>query len=361
MPNHLNGHDSTVAELLYHCGVSVDMNYSPSGSGASTDKVMNSLISYFKYSGSAARILKSEYTSSNWENVLKNELDASRPIYYVGYDTSQVWGHAFVCDGYQGSGDNHFHFNWGWNGNYNGYFYVSSLSPGSNNLSANEEAIIDIKPITGNCSGYSTLVSNYGIIDDGSGNVDYQNNADCKWLIQPGGAVAIALDFTSFSTEAGVDYVKVYDGADTSAPLLGSFSGNNLPNQLMSTGGSMLVHFTSSSSNTNSGWSAVFYNTIPPLCSGTDTLSAPSGTFDDGSGNSDYGNMSDCQWLIKPEAGLSVTLTFNYFQTELSCDIVKIYNGSTTSSPILLIFSGDNIPPINTSGGTMLITFTTDI
>ncbi|NQV01180.1 MAG: C10 family peptidase, partial [Bacteroidia bacterium] len=100
MPNHLNGHDSTVAEFLYHCGVSVDMYYSTSGSGAMSYKVINSLISYFKYSGSAVMIYKSDYTNSNWENVLKNELDASRPIYYAGDDPSQG-GHAFVCDGYQ--------------------------------------------------------------------------------------------------------------------------------------------------------------------------------------------------------------------------------------------------------------------
>jgi len=360
MPNSLNSYDSAVAELLYQCGVAVDMYYSPTGSGAMSYKVVDVLKDHFRYSESANMVYKSDYSNVAWENLLKNELNASRPVYYAGDDPSQG-GHAFVCDGYQGSGDNHFHFNWGWSGYYNGYFYVSSLSPGSSNFSTNQEAIIGIKPVTGTCNGLSTLVANYGTIDDDSGIDDYENNANCQWLIQPSGAVAIILDFTTFDTEAGVDFVYVYDGADTTAPLLGVFSGSIIPAQLVSTGGSMMVHFVSNSSVTESGWSADYYNTIPPACSGLITHTDASGTIEDGSGNSDYGNLTDCQWLIQPEAGLSVTLTFNSFDTELGYDIVKVYNGTSSSDPLILMFSGSNIPPPKTSGGSMFITFTTDI
>jgi len=59
MPNHLYSHDSTVAEFLYQCGVSVDMYYSPNGSGAMSYKVVNSLKNYFNYSQSAVMIYKS--------------------------------------------------------------------------------------------------------------------------------------------------------------------------------------------------------------------------------------------------------------------------------------------------------------
>lgn len=39
----------------------------------------------------------------------------------------------------------------------------------------------------------------------------------------------ISVSFTSFSTEEGFDYLTVYDGADTDAPLKGRFTGRKLP------------------------------------------------------------------------------------------------------------------------------------
>jgi hypothetical protein len=48
----------------------------------------------------------------------------------------------------------------------------------------------------------------------------------------------------------------VYDGATTAAPLLGSYTGTTLPEAITSSGGSLLVRFTSDYSVTRSGWSA---------------------------------------------------------------------------------------------------------
>ncbi|MFC1729693.1 C10 family peptidase [candidate division KSB1 bacterium] len=357
MPNNVNSQNAAVAELLYHCGVSVNMYYSPNGSGALSYNAVDALIDYFKYSTTATMAYKSYYSNSNWENMLRNELDEGRPVYYAG-DDPNAGGHAFVCDGYQST--NFFHFNWGWSGAYNGYYFVSSLSPGSNNFTYNQEAIIGIRPVTGSCNGFQKCVAEYGLINDGSGNTDYENNADCYWLIQPPGSVSILLNFTSFDTENVNDMVKVYDGPDSLSALLGSFSGNSIPTQLNSTSGSMFIHFISNDTLTESGWEAEYYNTIPPKCSGTTVLNLPSGTFDDGSGSSDYGNLTDCKWLIQPPGANSITLTFNSFDLETGYDFVRVYKGTTTSDPILLIHSGSNIPPPKTSGSAILIHFTTD-
>ncbi len=357
MPNSLSTANADVAQLLYHCGISVNMYYSASGSGAMSANARDALINYFHYQESAQIIYKSYFTTSNWENTLANELDAGRPIYYAGDDPS-AGGHAFVCDGYQGT--NHFHFNWGWSGYYNGYFYVSSLSPGSTSFTANQEAIIGIKPIDTICSGLSTEVSEYGTISDGSGIYDYGNNNDCRWLIQPPGSVALILSFSSFDTENTYDVVEVYDGADTTATLLGSFSGSTVPANVVSSGGSMFIRFRTNDSIRSSGWAATYYNTLPPKCSGTTTLTDSAATIDDGSGSGDYGNMTDCYWLIKPQACTSVSISFTSFDTELGYDVLKIYNGETTSDPLLLMFSGTNIPPSKTSSGPMLLHFKSD-
>ena len=98
--------------------------------------------------------------------------------------------------------------------------------------------------------------------------------------------------------------------------------------------------------------------TYPSYCTGSQTLTARFGSFDDGSGNQPYQNNSDCSWLIAPPNASNITLTFNQFNTEANNDVVNVYNGSTTASPLLGSFSGSTLPAaISSTAGTMLVTF----
>ncbi|MCS6904199.1 MAG: CUB domain-containing protein [Bacteroidia bacterium] len=106
------------------------------------------------------------------------------------------------------------------------------------------------------CSGNTTFTAANGEISQGSNQAPYGNDLDCTWLIQPPGAQAIRLQFESFSTQPLADYVSVYDGSTTDAPLLGKFSGHNLPPELVSTKGEMLVTFRSNSQITSNGFFA---------------------------------------------------------------------------------------------------------
>ncbi len=141
-----------VATLMYHCGVSVDMNYRPNGSGASIYDAANALKNYFNYSSSTEYKIKSDYDDAVWKTMVKGELNENRPLEYAGYDPNGSGGHAFVCDGY--NSNDYFHFNWGWAGNYNGYFSLNNLNTGANNQSGqgngvytrDQEAIFGIQP-----------------------------------------------------------------------------------------------------------------------------------------------------------------------------------------------------------------------
>ncbi len=113
-----------VAKLMYHCGVSVKMDYGPS-SGAISLNVPNALINYFGYNASMKALMRDYYTKTEWESIIRKELDESRPVYYYG--SGSDGGHAFVCDGYDANGL--FHINWGWSGMSNGYFALSGLTP----------------------------------------------------------------------------------------------------------------------------------------------------------------------------------------------------------------------------------------
>ncbi len=124
-----------VATLMYHCGVSVSMNYSTNalgGSAASDFNAAKALVDYFGYSNELQMKYRTYYSDEEWENMLKNEIDNKRPVLYSGYYTILglgKGGHTFVCDGY--NDENYFHFNWGWGGLYDGYFLTKVLNPGT--------------------------------------------------------------------------------------------------------------------------------------------------------------------------------------------------------------------------------------
>ena len=152
---------AAVATLMYHCGVSVEMEYggsSTGGSGAPTLYVADALKTYFNYKNTAHYEQKSSnstinYTDAEWITMLKADLNANRPIQYGGLDPNGNGGHAFVCDGY--NSDDYFHFNWGWAGRYNGYFSINNLDTGANSGEAgagngvytrDQEAVFGIEP-----------------------------------------------------------------------------------------------------------------------------------------------------------------------------------------------------------------------
>ena len=143
MPVEITSSNTEVAELIYHCGVAQVMDYGPDGSSSDIEDIDDAFISYFDYSSALNWKERALYSSSAWESMLKTELDAGRPVFYFGNDGGTI-GHAFICDGYQGS--SYFHFNWGWSGTYDGYFYLSDLTPGSNEFTYNQHAIFNLEP-----------------------------------------------------------------------------------------------------------------------------------------------------------------------------------------------------------------------
>jgi phosphotriesterase-related protein len=210
----------------------------------------------------------------------------------------------------------------------------------------------------------ATYTASSGTITDNSGESDYTYNLTCSKLIQPENSTSVTLIFNSFSTEAGNDIVSIYDGPTTSSPLLGRYSGNSIPPAITSSGNSMLVVFSTNGSVGGPGWSASYFGNPSPDYTGTcvnEVSIAESGTITDNSGVSDYYANMSCQKLIKVQDASSITLNFNSFATEAGYDFVRVYDGETTSSPLLGEFSGSSIPPtVTSSGNSMLITFTTD-
>lgn len=154
MPYNVTSANNDVATLMYHCGVSVDMDYDPSGSGAEVITADNpicaqhSYVTYFKYNPSTiSGLRRSGHSESTWLALIENDLDLGRPVQYVGDDPSEG-GHTWVCDGYDQN--NYLHMNWGWGGQSDGFFQVDSLTTPGFDPSANHEAVLGIVPMTSN-------------------------------------------------------------------------------------------------------------------------------------------------------------------------------------------------------------------
>lgn len=113
-----------VALLMRDVGVSVNMQYSPTSSGAQTFMAAKALKTYFNYSTSMLN--KSDEGAAAFTQILRKEIENGFPVYISGSVKSGGSGHAWVVDGVDK--DNLFHMNFGWGGGGDGYFSVTALN-----------------------------------------------------------------------------------------------------------------------------------------------------------------------------------------------------------------------------------------
>ena len=136
---------SQVAQIMYDCGVSVEMDYTSIGSSASSDYIPYAFRTYFSYSDKAMEVFRASYTEDEWLALIKSEIDADRVVLYCG--NGDVGGHAFVCDGYDIEGKK-LSINWGWGGDCNGFFTLDLPATEGFVFSDFQAAIIGIAPNT---------------------------------------------------------------------------------------------------------------------------------------------------------------------------------------------------------------------
>ncbi len=330
-----------MAEIQYHCGIAVDMMYSPSGSGAYSDDAAAALRNYFGYNSSLQLVYKDDYSEVAWADLLIDNLENGWPMYYHGFGSG---GHAFNVDGFQGT--DYFHFNWGWSGSYNGYFYLSNLNPGGNDFTWGQGAIVNFYPDNNNypynCSGVTVLNRHNGTIEDGSGPVaNYATGMQCGWLISPEDSVSgLTLYFDKFDLASG-DVLNVFDGENSSAPLIGSYTGTTMPAAIASGSGKLYIEFATSG-NLGKGWQVHYNSYLVNYCPGITHYTEPAGSFSDGSGPREYRNSSICKYIIEPENAATITISFDSFDTEQEFDKVKVYD--MISQTLIGEFSGNELP-----------------
>ena len=112
-----------VAKLCRYVGQMAKMNYSPSKSGITEERKLKALKD-FGFNSQAKSIKRANYTPERWNELLRTELDAGRPVMYAGFAVSQN-GHGWIIDGYDN--EDYFHMNMGWYGYNDGWYLISSI------------------------------------------------------------------------------------------------------------------------------------------------------------------------------------------------------------------------------------------
>lgn len=355
-----------IALISFHTGVSVKMNYGPTGSGAQSSDVPYAARTYFKYDNQIQYLQRQAYTATVWENMVKEQIDQGNPVYYSGLEPGQSAGHAFLVDGYDDQTPRNFHFNFGWDGYMNGYYTLANAG----GFSTQQGMVRNFKPGAGYpyyTTDFTEIKDMVGTLEDGSGPVaPYLNNTNAKWLINPqteeDSVTSLTISFQRFDMAPG-DTLYIYNGGDETAPLVGKYSGNSLPPQFTSTGNKVLLHMITNGSGQAQGWLLNFQANRPSFCSGTKTFTDYSATFDDGSGTFNYVPNSNCMFKITPPYASSVTLYFDYFESEPDNDWLKVYDLKTQQLLATLsgVYSPGNPPaPITSPSGQFYLIWKTD-
>jgi N-acetyl-anhydromuramyl-L-alanine amidase AmpD len=200
-------------------------------------------------------------------NMYSSSADLSRDITTSGYGISPLrtfFGDATTTVNVLGGctkikGHQHYsnqtHTDPGINWNWEKYYKLINNNP----------TITNVTTTTGN------------LYDSGGQSANYSDDERKLWLIQPANASTITVNFTSFNIENNWDYLFIYNGSTTDAPLIGKYTGTNSPGNITSTGGSLLIEFRSDCATTAAGWEATFTSTIVTIDNAPPTTTIASG------------------------------------------------------------------------------------
>ena len=206
--------------------------------------------------------------------------------------------------------------------------------------------------------------------DSGGSSGSYGNNENFTETFYPATPGAkIRFIFSSFSTEANYDYLRIYDGINTGATLIGTYHGTTGPGTVTATNasGALTFNFTSDVSITSTGWAAAiscFGSATPPVANFSANTTTPyigqTVTFTDLSTNS----PTSWAWSFSPTTmtyvgGTTSTsqnpqVQFNaagYYTVTLTATNSAGSDGETktnyilASAPPVANFSADNIDP----------------
>nr|XP_033792232.1 CUB and sushi domain-containing protein 1 [Geotrypetes seraphini] len=248
----------------------------------------------------------------------------------------------------------------------------------------------------------------------------YENNHECIYRIETEAGKGIHLQAKSFQLFEG-DILRVYDGKDSSSRLLGTFTKTEMIGLVLnSTSNHLWIEFNTNGSDTDQGFqltytsfdlvkcedpgtpnygykmrdeghfadTVVLYSCNPGYTMhGSSTLTCLSGdrrVWDkalpscvaecsgqihaSASGRilspgypAPYDNNLHCTWILEADPGRTISLHFIVFDTEVSHDILKVWDGPLESNILLKEWSGSALPEdIHSTFNSLTLQFDSD-
>lgn len=254
----VNGTSSTSEnpEVQFNAAATYDVTLSISDG---TDTESETKSAYIDVNSIISDFSASSTNISEGESVTFTDLSQCNPI---------TWEWTFDGgDPSSYSGQNPPDINYYNSGTYNVSLTVSNANSDEDTETKSSYITVDSPDILMSDSQKSTCSANF--YDSGSNTNDYDDDEDFTLTVAPAdNTKKLQIEFTSFTLESSSncdkDYIEIYDGNDTSAPLLGKFCGTDSPGTLSSStnGGKLTFHFVSDnpffSSSTESGWESKF-------------------------------------------------------------------------------------------------------
>ncbi|XP_072548530.1 CUB and sushi domain-containing protein 3 isoform X2 [Salminus brasiliensis] len=227
----------------------------------------------------------------------------------------------------------------------------------------------------------------------------YDNHLNCVWKVFVPEGAGIQITVVTFSTEHNWDSLDFYDGTDSNAPRLGSYSGITIPPLLNSTSNNLYLSFQTDMSVSGAGFHLEYtgldscpepqtpsnglkigdryvvgdvvsfqceqgytlkgsayitcmpgpvrrWNYPAPLC-----LAECGGSLSDLNGvilspgfPGNYPSGLDCNWTVKLPVGFGIHLQFLNFTTEAVHDYLEVRSGTPESGSMIDRFSGSVVP-----------------
>ena len=192
----------------------------------------------------------------------------------------------------------------------------------------------------------------------------YDGNLNVCWLII--GHSYVGISFPYFQTVYNRDFVRVYGGNSTSSPLLLETTGGTYygaySQLVVSPTNQMLVVFTSDKTHvTQPTGSTTTYTGFEASYSSCTVLTSIDGYMTSPNYPNNYNNLDSVCWVISQPVGYVATLSFSYFQTEQGRDYVRVFDGPSTISRLLLSATGYGLPSaVTSSSNQMLVVFISD-
>lgn len=129
---------------------------------------------------------------------------------------------------------------------------------------------------TEQCSGREVISNTtVGSIQDHQGALgasNYTDNAHCLWeLVAPSPSQSMEIQFSLFNVALN-DLVTIYDGNETTSPIIKRFTGSAVPAIISPSSQTVLVEFQTDNDTSSTGIYFKFQGTVNYLLSRTEVL-----------------------------------------------------------------------------------------